>query len=88
MSYHWINLFNMVEMQDGFASVEEAKADCVRTYVEIQNGLALHVGIGSDDGPICEGSIREGGWINGEPKLSSTQTQVGRDYRAMTKGKT
>lgn len=85
MSYHWINLFNMVETQGGFSSVEEAKTDCVRTYVEIQNGLALHVGIGSDDGPICEGSIREGVWIDGAPRLSETQAQVGRDYREMTR---
>lgn len=85
MNYHWINLFNMIEEQGGFSSVEEAKQSAVSTYNRIQNGMALHIGIGDDNGPICEGSIRDGKWLEGRPILTKTQQQIGSDYRRMTK---
>lgn len=85
MRYHWINLFNGVEGEDGFASAQDARDDAVRTYVAVQDGFALHVGIGDENGPICEGSIRDGAWVEGEPTLTRTQTEIGRRYREMTK---
>lgn len=70
MKYHWINLFNMVESDGGpFDSIEAAKEHAVRTFVAIDNGTALHIGIGNDEGPVCEGSIRDGKWIDGKPEL-------------------
>lgn len=85
MKYHWINLFNMVEERGGFNSIEDAKADAVKVYTRIQGGTALHMGIGNDKGPICEGSIRKGKWIDGKPKLTKTQKEIGANYRAMRK---
>lgn len=83
MNYHWINLFNMIECDGPFDSIEAAKANAISVFKEVQNGNALHIGIGDDNGPICEGSIKDGQWIDGKPELTPTQQAIGERYRAM-----
>lgn len=87
MKYHWINLFNMNEGEDGFESVEAAKAHAIEWFNECQNGMALHIGIGSEEAPICEGSIKDGKWVDGVPTLSPAQRAIGERYRDMIKDK-
>lgn len=47
--YYWLNTFNMIECGGPFDTVEAAKADAEKVYIEIQDGLALSVDILESD---------------------------------------